>query len=387
MRKLIRNISILVVLNYSCTTDPVPSYDIIEKALHREYASNTAGIALAVVDESGEIWSGSFGMADIKNAEAMTNDHVLNIASVSKLIVATAMMRLVEKGEVDLDQSVGKYLAFDLSNPYFPDKPITIRQLLTHRSSILDNKFYEESYTTGPEIMDLQTWLEGYFVKGGPHYSNDNFGEYAPGTDWRYSNVGYGLLGLVIENVAGVSLEAFCRNEIFLPLKMDQSQWVNPKAGMSVATSYLFMEELPDERMKTMLDAISTEEIVKDRYIPLERYRFPNYPDGLLFTSVNDLKIFAQMVLNGGELNGQRILKKSTLNQMLQLQGPADDKQGIGWRYTGMGTIWGHGGDDPGVQTGLYLDVEKKLGMVMIKNSNVGSRTSLLKQLYRAADK
>ena len=385
MRNLIRNILLLSALGYSCTQSSNTTFESITDQLRAKYEGKTAGVAMAVVNESKEIWSNSFGMANIANFESMTVDHVINIASVSKLFVATAVMQLVEEGVLNLQTDINEYLPFAVVNPKYPTQFITVEQLLTHRSSIQDSPYYEDSYTADTTILRLEDWLRSYFTPRMIYYSEENFSANAPGTIKQYSNLGYGLLGLIVEQVSSQSFDEYCEVHIFQPLKMESTKWLRPQPFGLAATAYLYMEELPGDEMLLKLNTISTEPIVAKEYIPLRRYRFPNYPDGLLYSSVNDLKKFVQMVLNGGAADENRILKEEPLKQMLSLNGVESDKQGLGWSYSGMGAIWGHGGDDPGVQTGLYLDIESKLGMIMIKNSNVGSRTDLLKQLYKAA--
>ena len=70
---------------------------------------------------------------------------------------------------------------------------------------------------------------------------------------------------------------------------------------------------------------------------------------------------------------------------MFEIQGDPEDKQGLCWQYTGFGNIWGHGGDDPGVKTGLFLDRKNDRAMIMIKNSNLGNRIKIMKGLYQAS--
>ena len=225
MRNLIRNILLLSALGYSCTQSSNTTFESITDQLRAKYEGKTAGVAMAVVNESKEIWSNSFGMANIANFESMTVDHVINIASVSKLFVATAVMQLVEEGVLNLQTDINEYLPFAVVNPKYPTQFITVEQLLTHRSSIQDSPYYEDSYTADTTILRLEDWLRSYFTPRMIYYSEENFSANAPGTIKQYSNLGYGLLGLIVEQVSSQSFDEYCEVHIFQPLKMESTKW------------------------------------------------------------------------------------------------------------------------------------------------------------------
>ena len=149
----------------------------------------------------------------------MTTESILNIGSVSKLVTSTAALLLWEKGKIDLDGDVSQYLPFSVEHPS-GGGPITVRQLLTHTSGLQDGEYYDDSYACGDPVVSLEKWLRGYLVEGGPYYDEGNFLEQAPGTTFEYSNVGYGLLGLIVQQVSGQNFTTFTRENIFEPLGM-----------------------------------------------------------------------------------------------------------------------------------------------------------------------
>jgi CubicO group peptidase (beta-lactamase class C family) len=98
----------------------------------------------------------------MENKIPMTDKTIQNIGSISKTITATAVMQLWEKGKFKLDDDVNGYLPFKERNPYFPDDPITFRELLTHKSSIKDGPAYEDSYACGDPTISLKDWIEDF---------------------------------------------------------------------------------------------------------------------------------------------------------------------------------------------------------------------------------
>lgn len=372
----------LAMIMFSCAIKSPRGFSLIEEKIKKEYSDETAGIALMVVCDTSTIWSNSFGMANIAENTLMTNNHIINIASVSKLFVATAIMQLYETGLLSLHDHINLYLPFKVENEGHETNPITIHHLLTHRSSIIDGNYYDDSYSTSPNNIKLSDWLENYLSTAGSAYSKNNFSGRRPGDNWIYSNIGFGLLALIVENVTKTSFESYCEQNIFNPLQMHQTAWKKTSDSLFHTTLYAYFNEYPLANEKKQISELLDKKIELETYLPINPYRFPNYPDGLLFTSVNDLSKFAQCILNDGKYKGHQLLKNETLNQMFTIQETEEGKQGLCWRYTGFKNIWGHGGDDPGVQTGLYLDRDKNRAIIMIKNSNLGSRTKIIKDLY-----
>jgi len=292
-------------------------------------------------------------------------------------------MQLSERELLSIDDNINIHLPFEIHYPNKEKQPITILHLLTHRSSIIDGKYYDDAYTTDLLYAPLSIWLENYLHKNGDAYATANFSEHGPGENSSYSNIGFGLLALIVENVSGIPFESYCQQQIFSPLEMTHTAWKYPKTKHDNATPYAFFSK------KSQADQISklleTNSIRINTYLPITPYQFPNYPDGLLFSSVQDLSKFAQCILRNGNFNNQQILSAKSIDRMFEIQGDTEDKQGLCWQYTGFGNIWGHGGDDPGVKTGLFLDRKNDRAMIMIKNSNLGNRVKIMKDLYQAS--
>lgn len=325
------------------------------------------GIAACVVKGNQMIWSGAFGHANLENKIPMDIDLVMNIASISKTFTATAVMQLWEQGKIGLDNDINDYLPVSIRNPYHPDKSITLFQLLTHTSSIVDGKFYDASYSDGDPQISLEDWIKGYLLPGGSYYDElENFRVAEPGSKHDYSNVAYGLLGYLVEQISGMPFNLYCQENILAPLDMKQSGW--------------FLHEVDTSRH------ITPYEFEEDQNKALNLYSFPNYPDGLLRTSVSELSRFLMAIINGGSYEDVTILKKSTLKKMLKLQLNGNPEQGLCWHLIPFESMWGHSGGDPGVATYMYFSPGTKIGVIVFQNNHNGDLFSIVRKLYSVAD-
>jgi CubicO group peptidase (beta-lactamase class C family) len=126
-------------------------------------------------------------------------------------------------------------------------------------------------------------------------------------------------------------------------------------------------------------------------YAPTCLYSFPNYPDGLVRTSVRELSFYLAALLNGGELNGKRILQKETIDKMLTPQLQGDRSQGLTWRTSefqtpyGKVVLWGHSGLDPGIQTFLFFNPATRTGVITFQNNPADNVERIVVKLYGAA--
>ncbi len=379
---------IVLIICLGCQKRAKDTIQLIDTLNENIATSNTPGLAVSIIKKDSILFQRGFGKASLENETPMTPEGILNVASISKTIVATAIMQLWEQGLIDLNANVNLYLPFSIANPHFSETPITVLQLLTHTSSIYDSSVYQNSYICGDSSVALENWMISYFKIG---EEKDNvftcFLKEEPGATYNYSNVGYGLLALLVEKISKTPFNLYCKTHIFKPLNMEDTGWfLDEIDNQDLITPYLYIsEEQKDSVPENFNKLFRNKEIKANANNPLCTYGFPNYPDGQLRTSVADLSKFLIAMINGGKYLDQQILKASTIKMMLTPQIIDNDKQGICWRYTGMEAIWGHGGDDPGVQSGIYFNPELAIGVICLKNNNEGSRTKILKELYLTA--
>ncbi|MDY2883663.1 MAG: serine hydrolase domain-containing protein [Romboutsia timonensis] len=324
---------------------------------------NVVGLSISVIENNKISYSQGFGYADIdKNIKTDTNT-IYRIASISKSITASAIMKLYEEGKFKLDDDINDYLnGFEVRNPNFPDEKITFRMLLTHTSSIIDG----DTYST---IYDIQ-----------------DFGDYKPGDQFEYSNYGYNLLATLIEQISNQDFEDFVQENIFKPLNMKASFNPNKFEDVdNIAVLYgidedgNYYERLNDKKRIEDNIVISSTVRDKDGKIPLGN-AFKYSPTGGLRTSPNELAKFMIMLSNKGLYNGTRVLKKDTVELMEQIHWYGDALNGL-YKCKGLGLhitddliegsrLIGHTGEAYGLLSNMFYDENRKFGYIMMLNGN-----------------
>ena len=314
-------------------------------------ALGVPGVSIGIVKDGRLACTGVAGMADIEQARPVAPDTVFAWASVSKTITATAAMILVDDGAIGLDDEINDHLPFTVDNPHCPESAITLRQLLTHTSSVIDGPAYDASYTVGDPEVSLGDFLQGYLVPGGAAYSaSDNYDYDCAGTYTEYSNVAVGLLGHVVEVVAGVPFDQFCRERIFTRL------------GMSETSFHLAGVTLDNVAMPYNVEG---GELVANGHVG-----FPTFPDGSLRTSVTHLARFLAMSAELGVYNGERIVTEASAQAMREIQNAElDDAQSLIWYYDHDGLL-GHNGSDPGTSSDMFFDPSSGAGVLIVANGD-----------------
>jgi CubicO group peptidase (beta-lactamase class C family) len=337
------------------------TFDAFVEAQMRE--AGIAGLGAAIVVDQEVVWMQGYGEADRARRVPFTTDTVMNIGSITKTVTGVALMRAVKAGKLDLDADIDGYLPFAVSNPAFPDAPITLRQLATHTSGISDRwEVYERTYHYAGETPDtLEAFLRGYLVPGGANHAKENFVAAAPGTHREYSNIGAALAGYIVERAMGERLDAITQRDIFAPLGMHDTHW--------------YLDGLDRDAHSTLYVAQN------GLTIPIPLYGLTTYPDGGLRTSVADLSRLFAALLNGGELDGARILDAASVAEMQRFHftasatpanvNPAEKNSGIFWQTKFNGTRMGHGGNDPGIQAEMLSSLDRRIGVVLMSNTSL----------------
>jgi CubicO group peptidase (beta-lactamase class C family) len=174
---------------------------------------------VASISQGELVWRGSFGVKEYNTTDAINDSTLFMMASCSKPVTALGIMKLYDQGKLNLDDAIAGYLPFRISNPHYPEEKITFRMLLAHTSSLRDNWVVYDSLYTLPEggdsPLELLTFIIDYFTEGGQYYSaTDNFADEQPGSSYDYCNMGYALLGVLIEQISGLSFSQYMREEI-----------------------------------------------------------------------------------------------------------------------------------------------------------------------------
>lgn len=306
-------------------------------------------LSALILKDNKVLWNRGYGFYDLERSKEADEKTIYLVASISKTITATAIMQLHEKGYFNLDDDVSNYLPFKLKNPNYPAEPITFRMLLAHQSSLAEDPPTFYAYIPGD--MEVEgypyPWLEEYLTPEGILYIPHLWSETHPGEEMQYSNVGYGVLGYLVERISGMKFEEYCRENIFEPLSMKNTSFRLRNLDISrVAVPYSFR---------------------LGEYYPFIHYGIIVYPAGGLRTDVIDLSHFLIAHMNGGVYNGIRILSEESIEEMHTVQ---YENSNYGFEY-GLGfQIWEKGGDIYIGHTGGLYGVTTK--MVFRKSDNVG---------------
>jgi CubicO group peptidase (beta-lactamase class C family) len=354
-------------VGYSRQNDyTVITFDYLNSFIKQEKESeDIPGLSASIIKDDEIIWLNSFGYADIAGRIKVSEQTIFMVASISKLVVATAIMQLYERQQLDLDDNINDYLPFQVINPNYPNKHITFRMLLAHTSSINDNDY--EVYSWGKDSpVALGDFLRSYFVPGGEHYSEaENFYKRKPGTYYDYSNVGFALLGYLVENISGKSFDEYCRENIFIPLGMTSTAWK--------------LESIDISR-KAVPYNIGLE--------PYQHYTSADYPTRQLMTTINDISNFLLAYMKGGAIGDKQLLMNSTIELMKDRQfTEAQNTFGLGWYYdSSIGQeLFGHIGIEMGVSTAMFFNPETNIGGIILSNGEDIDLSPILEQMFKAA--
>jgi uncharacterized protein YbbC (DUF1343 family)/CubicO group peptidase (beta-lactamase class C family) len=268
---------------------------IVEEAIRDE---EIPGAVVLVGHDGQVIYRKAFGERALEpRRESMTVDTIFDLASLTKVVAtATAVMQLVEKGQVRLNEPVAKYL------PEFAEngkEEITVRELLTHYSDLSADLDLVEPWQGRDAALRL---------------ANAEKPVYAPGSRFLYSDVNFIVLGELVERVSGMSLEAYCQKNIFAPLQMTHTRFLPPPAWLPkiAPTQY-------DEHHKMLRGVV---------HDPTARRMGGVAGHAGLFSTADDLAKFAQALLSGST-----ILSRVTIEKMTTPQQPPTSQvlRGFGW--------------------------------------------------------
>ncbi len=335
----------------------------LEAAIESEMADgNIPGIGAAVLRGGKVVWAEGFGWADHEAGREVTPDTPFFLASISKTVIAVALMQTRDEGLVDLSDPVNDHLPFNVDNPQVDNEEIGLVHLATHTSGIKDNwDVMDPLYVFGRDSpISLGSFMEGYLVAGGAYYDADkNFRGTEPGEKFRYSNVAASLAAYSIETRRGEGFDDYCDRAIFAVLGMDNTHW--------------HLADFEEDVIAVPYGLRGGE------WQAIEHFSYPDYPDGQLRSSVNDLSRFLATIASGGTLDGVTLLDSDSVDEMLIEQLPGiKSGQGIFWATYEMGgrTLTGHDGGDPGVTTEMGFDTDTGNGFVLLMNYEWTSTSS-----------
>jgi CubicO group peptidase (beta-lactamase class C family) len=304
------------------------------------------------VIENGKIsFTKGYGFAVVSAKREMTDETVINIASISKPITAWGVLRLAETQNVSLNKPVGDYLKrWKLPKSEFDNSEVTLRRLLSH--------------TAGTSVPAVPWFPVGSITPTIIQVLNGEAGGRGmvkvvkkPGSVWSYSGGGYTIAELIIEDAAGKPFEEFMQAQVFKPLGMNRTSFFPSKNAETTAAGY-------DEENK-----------------PVQQYHYVGGAAGGLNTTVRDFAKLLTVYAGEGKSGNQTIISKNLFEQMItpvtkvELEGVENARYGLGHGIhqakTGE-TIVYHSGGNPGVRAYFLVSVTKGNGMIVVANSDNG---------------
>lgn len=330
------------------------------------------------------------GLADKAAGRAVTADDPVRIASISKLVTTLGVMRLVEARKLDLDADVSELLGWRLRNPAFPDAPITLRLMLSHRSSLTDGAGYWQVPLGGKlrEVADdPRAWDAAH----------------APGTYFRYANINFPLVAQILEQATGERFDRLMERLVLDPLGIEACfNWDSCNAATAARAVVLYDVDgkpVRDDNHGRKPDCPVV--TGSDGNCDLSRWRAGDNgalfsPQGGLRISANGLARIGRLLLGNGSIDGKRILEPASVQAMIAPQwqySPGNGKtfeedtgdleQGFFCRYglsvqtlatpvkgcsddpfgDGIARV-GHSGSAYGLQSGLWVDIQGGTGVV-----------------------
>jgi CubicO group peptidase (beta-lactamase class C family) len=277
---------LLIQVRVITYTTPLATFDAYVAQAVKDW--NIPGLAIAVVKDGRIVFAKGYGVRELGKPEPVDTHTMFAIGSTTKAMTAALVAMLVEEKKVGWDDPVTKHLPwFRLKDPYLT-REITVRDLLTHRAGLGHADFLWYGQTTEPrEILRRVALLDpSYSIRSG----------------FMYQNVMYAAAGAVIEAVSGKSWEEMLRNRIFEPLGMRES----------IATAATLAQEQnvarPHDVVNGTLRAIENASV--DGVAPA----------GSVWSSVNDMSIWMQFLLDGGTMNGRPLLKPETVAELFRPQ-------------------------------------------------------------------
>ncbi len=275
------------------------------------------------------------GVADKASSRAVTADDPVRIASISKLVTALGVMRLVDEGKLDLDRDVSDYLGWELRNPAWPDKPITLRHLLSHQSSLVDGG---ELY-----IVPLEETLRRRL--GDPRVWDT---AHAPGSGWfHYTNLNFPVVASVMERVSGERLDRLMTRLVLKPLKLDACyNWsgCSPVAVSRAVVLYRSTGEVAKDDLKGKVPGclVTTRAIADACDLAL----YPLGSNGALFSPQGGLRISMRDLAKIGQMlarQGKGFLKPASYAELVKPQWRFDGGNGLGEDGTASGFFCAYG--------------------------------------------
>lgn len=313
------------------------------------------GVVVGVVSDQQLVWSQGFGFADVKAKLPMSSETKFRMASHSKLFTAIAIMQLREQGKLRLDDPVEKYLPWFKAAPAGDDDgPITIEQLLSHSSGLqreAGDHWVSFDFPTADQLKRLYA---------------DRHAAFAPSVRWKYSNLAYAVAGMVIEQVTGQPWADYVGRNIFQPLAMTSSSVDQAVSGLAVP----YGRRMPDGSREVL---------------PYVDARGMAAATGIT-SNVTDMAKFVSANFRTGARGGSQVVSSGSWREMHRVRSVEENwtsGSGLGYDISRINnrTWTGHGGGYPGNTTQTFIQLDDKVGIIVLTNTNDSNPGDIARQL------
>jgi len=310
---------------------------------------NVKGLSIAIIDGRKTVWANGFGLADEKKNLPASSRTIYRIGSISKVITATEIMRMYGAGKIDIDQPISTYIKnFSVKSRFEDSKPITARSLLSHHSGlpsdILAGMWVQKPISLGRLVHEIK---KESLVS-------------PPQTMYKYSNIGFSVLGRVIEIIEHKPFAKAMNDDLLQPLGMKYSAFeLTPQMEKFYAKGYRNGKEA-------------------------KRTPLRDSPAGSMLSNVDDMGRFVQFIFSNGSMRNKIVIKPKMLQQMFKpqfagLEMDFGHEVGLDWMLSGLilpthdRLVWHNGAATPH-QAHISLLPEKKLAVVILANTDESSQ-------------
>lgn len=325
--------------------------------------SKTVGGSVVVMKDGEMVYARDYGYRNLNRRLPVDENTYFKMGCVTKMASSLAMFQLIDDGTLDLDADISQVFGYEIKNPHYPKTPITLRQLLSHTSSVSEAGGYNNLRSTVEQMLSAKSRRPS------------NFRKVQPGSNYRYSNFGSGLVGSMVEQVSGLSLNRFVTDRLFAPLGMDASlsaSWL--KSPEDVASVY-------ENGKLSRAGSRYVNEKYEDFPSPETHYRVMV---GSLFIRSRDLARLGVALCGDGSVDGVQLLSPEMVQLMRQPQ------HTLGQSVTGESpyglflerntrvlpghTVYGHQGMLGGASNNVFFEPDSGFVVVITNNGSSQAR-------------
>ena len=328
---------LILLLSTQICTAQIDTASKIDAIISSNYKEATPGVSILIAKNGTAIYKKAFGKSNLELNTSMSSENVFQIGSITKQFTAVSILMLVEQGKLNLNDRIETHITD------FPTrgKKITIHQLLNHTSGIKNSTPIGSNVSLSRKDMTSTELVD--YIKNNPL-------DFKPGSQFKYSNAGYILLGRIIEITSGVSYKEFIENNIFKKLNMNSS-------------SYGSMKNIIKNRAKGY--QFENNKFVNADYLSLT---LP-FSAGSIMTTTDDLLLWNNALLNFSLIKKeslQKAMSPSTLNNGKKIP------YGYGWRFANLNgsKVIAHTGSTKGFTSTAMFFPKENIYMVTLTNCN-----------------